>query len=203
MTENQPPPGNLPGNSPDDRQNNNERRRGWANETYGAPQAGRQQIPWGNAAPTGYGYAPQQSYPAPYPGGPYGQPPQNPRKPLWKRWWFWLLTVLLVIVLAFCTIVALLVYVDVQLRDEAADQCREKVLEHAKYPGGVVFQDEPEVDDYLITTNNRDNEIWTMGGDVDFPNGFGTPVRMKYVCFSEISDFEVINTEVLVTETRS
>ncbi len=121
------------------------------------------------------------------------------KRPLWKRWWIWAIAVIVALVAAFAVWVAIDV-VRINTLDAAAiEECTEAVGEQAKYPGGVTFVDEPSVSQDKIVTNNRGNEVITMGGRVDFPNGFGTPVRGSYMCMSEVSDNQVIQTRAIVS----
>ena len=130
-----------------------------------------------------------------------GQQPEQdkPKKPLWKRWWVWLIAVVLVALVAFSVSVFYEVNKVNNLDAEAAEQCREKVLEQAKYPGGVQFVDEPVVTEDGITVNDRGNDVLSMGGEVDFPNAFGTPTRGTYLCLTEVEGYEILKTKAIVT----
>lgn len=133
--------------------------------------------------------------PSPYPGadpsqhfGPQHMPPaESPRKPWYKRWWGILIIVILVLILAFAAWVGIAFSRFVQVEHEAQDQCSAEVISKAKYPGGVQFVDEPTYNPDTVEINARGREVWAMGGEVDFPNAFGTPVRAKYMCLSEVS----------------
>ena len=122
-----------------------------------------------------------------------------PKKPVWKRWWFWLIAIILILVIGFAIAVAVEVQKTKALDAEAVAQCKEQVLEYAKYPGGVEFVDEPVVTSDTITVNDRGNDVLSMGGEVDFPNGFGTPTRGTYICLTEVEGFEILQTKALVT----
>ena len=203
-TEDLTPTGNDPANPSDDRRASSRQQAAQENQAGENPETSGSHAAWSNTNPGNYPNGPREPYPTPYPGEPYGQPAQRlskPKKPLWKRWWFWLLAVLLTLVLLLGALSALGLHLESEQRDEAAEQCREKVLNRAKYPGGVVFQDEPEVQSDKTTDANGD-AVWKMAGYVDFPNGFGTPVRMWYTCTTELSNFEIVKTSARVEEDR-
>ena len=70
--------------------------------------------------------------------------------------------------------------------EDATNECRELIERKAKYPGAVSFPDGLEVtteDNWLA--NKR---TYSAGGDVDFANGFGVPVRGTYYCNVVIGD---------------
>ena len=138
---------------------------------------------------------PQGAMPTPLPQGAM----PAPKKPLWKRWWVWLIAIILILIIGFAIAVAVQVHKIKALDAEAVEQCKEQVLEHAKYPGGVVFVDEPVVTSDNITVNERGNDVLSMGGDVDFPNGFGTPTRGAYLCLTEVEGYEILKTKAMVT----
>lgn len=126
-------------------------------------------------------YRPAGALPPP----PRQQPEQDkPRKPWWKRWWAWVLIVLVTITLLALLLVVLDKWSIAKLsemnQEAATRQCEEDVTNKAKYPGGVQFVDPIKVS----TEDSVDADVLTYGasGDVDFPNGFGTPVRHLYTC---------------------
>ncbi|MBC3179403.1 hypothetical protein [Corynebacterium lujinxingii] len=136
-------------------------------------------------------------------GAPLPPPQQSQakvaKKPVWKRWWFWLIAI---IIIAFVTFLGSALYEASkinQLDAKVEEQCREKVIEQAKYPGGVQFVDEPVVKEEGITVNDRGNDVLSMGGKVDFPNAFGTPTRGTYVCLSEVDGYEILQTKAIVS----
>lgn len=111
-------------------------------------------------------------------------PDVQPRKPWWKKWWAWVLIILAAIALLALLLVALDKWSIAKLEEmngeTAARQCEEDVTDKAKYPGGVEFVDPIDIS----TGDSVDADVLTYGasGDVDFPNGFGTPVRHLYTC---------------------
>lgn len=116
----------------------------------------------------------------------FGQPPPagKPRKPWWKKWWVWLLIFVCAVIVIIGGLVALNRWSIAELEEmhseTATQQCEEDVSDKAKYPGGVQFVDPIEVS----TEDGVDADVLTYGasGDVDYPNGFGTPVRHLYTC---------------------
>ncbi|CAQ04528.1 hypothetical protein I6H52_08920 [Corynebacterium urealyticum] len=107
-----------------------------------------------------------------------------------------ILTAVLLALLALAVATALsLYYVKTKSDDldleRAKAACIEDVEKRAKYPGGVTFPDDgpkpATANDWLDSPRT-----YTAEGVVDFPNGFGTPVRMEYACTADIySDGEV------------
>lgn len=124
---------------------------------------------------------------------PTTQPPERPKKPWYKRWWVWVIIVIVTIVLA---IALLFVYMDSTEKSIAKQECVERVTAKAKYPGGVDFVqiDDPTYSDF------RQGAVYNMFGEVDFPNGFGTPVRHSFTCEIEMSFSDVLSTDVDVYE---
>ncbi|MDO5669112.1 MAG: hypothetical protein Q4G50_03830 [Corynebacterium sp.] len=74
--------------------------------------------------------------------------------------------------------------------DEA---CRESVTEWAKYPGGVSFPHELEYE------RVNDSSVWRSEGVVDFPNGWGTPVRQDFSCHVSMDGTDVVIPVAVVT----
>lgn len=132
----------------------------------------------------------------PPPHNPYMQ---SPKRPWYKKWWAWLLIVLGTLLLAAMLFVAFSVALTANTHQAAEEQCREEVINQAKYPGGVQFVDDPVIESDAIT-NDRGNTILALTGEADYPNGFGTPVRMKYVCFAESTGSEILQTSAIVSE---
>ena len=100
------------------------------------------------------------------------------RKPFYKRWWFILLTVLIVLALVFFGVVlyeAKRIAGDI---DASVDDCKEQVINRAKYPGSA------RIVDYDVEHSpvENSNHAVRVTGEADFPNGFGTPVRMTFEC---------------------
>lgn len=112
--------------------------------------------------------------------GPQAAPAQQKaRKPLWKRWWVWVIAVLLIAVAAFMAFVVVPAWEIADNIDKGVDMCKEQVTDRAKYPGGVEFVkiNVPEA------SNGFGQEyVMPVTGEVDFPNGFGTPVRKNFFC---------------------
>lgn len=78
----------------------------------------------------------------------------------------------------------------------ATEACEEKVLDWAKYPGGASF-----VEPIEVTTDQDRMEagrLFKAHGEVDFPNGFGTPVRGSYKCSVYLRNGLVENAEASV-----
>ena len=123
---------------------------------------------------------------------PYGASPST-KKPLWKKWWFWLITVLVILLIAFVGVFGFAFYVIEKEENNAVSACQDYVVGKAKYPGGVEF---PESDGEISTeTNELGNTLYTIKGEVDFPNGWGTPVRHSYHCAIQVDTLgEVLTT---------
>ena len=104
---------------------------------------------------------------------------------------------LLAVILAVTAVVSYLIASIVSDNNLAWQTCQEKVAERAKYPGGVEFAGLPEEEtEYL----DNDYFYYSAYGEVDFVNGFGTPVRHGYRCSVLIKDGEVSNHSALVFE---
>lgn len=120
---------------------------------------------------------------SPYPQQPLhpsAPAPGKPKKPLYKRWWFWVV-ILIVILALFAAAIWGILKVSEKEDDRAAlEECREKVIEHAKYPGGVSFPE--EIDIWSTDSITEIPRTYRAYGEVDFPNGWGTPVRQYYAC---------------------
>lgn len=114
------------------------------------------------------------------PAQPASPAPGKPKKPLYKRWWFWV-TIFLVVLALFAAAIWGILKVSEKEDDRAAlEECREKVIEHAKYPGGVSFPE--EIDIWSTDSITEIPRTYRAYGEVDFPNGYGTPVRQYYAC---------------------
>ncbi|MGV0411537.1 hypothetical protein [Corynebacterium marquesiae] len=119
---------------------------------------------------------------------PYSQQPtqpaapvqKKPKKPLYKRWWFWVAIFLVILALFAATIWGILKVSEKEDDRAALEECREKVIEHAKYPGGVSFPE--EIDIWSTDSITEIPRTYRAYGEVDFPNGWGTPVRQYYAC---------------------
>lgn len=119
---------------------------------------------------------------APYTGWVQPTPPPR-KKPLYKRAWFIVIAALAALAaLAVIALAAFSMWLDHQLEvveEGMIEACHEEVQNKAKYPGGVEFVETEvtkgeEVDDLDFRR--------VVHGFVDFPNGFGTPVRHGYIC---------------------
>lgn len=119
-------------------------------------------------------------------------PQQKTRKPLWKRWWVWVLTVLVSATAAFLALIVVPAWRTAGQIDAGVDICKEKVTDWAKYPGGVEFA---EVNIPEKISGIREEYIVEVEGKVDFPNGFGTPVRQEFSCTitADMNSVEVSN----------
>ena len=125
---------------------------------------------------------------APHAG--WAQPAPTPRKkPIYKRAWFIAIAVIAgLAVLALTAIAAFAIWMNRQLdvvEEGMIEACHEEVQNKAKYPGGVEFVETEvtkgeEVDDLDFRR--------VVHGFVDFPNGFGTPVRHGYICGVDFND---------------
>lgn len=111
--------------------------------------------------------------------------PQQPQpKPWWKKWWAWLLICGIILALLIGGLFLLDKWSRAELErmntEIAVKQCEDDVTDKAKYPGGVEFVEPIDI----TTKDDVDAEVLTYGanGEVDFPNGFGTPVRKSYTC---------------------
>lgn len=141
-----------------------------------------------------YNQPPQNNYPN-NPPHPYLQPA---KKPLYKRPMFWLIFVLTLILVFSVSIWAILKIAYSQDADLAAKTCQERVLDWAKHPGGASF---PEPIEMKTDQGITDIELtFTAEGEVDFPNGFGTPVRSEYTCEVVIDSGAVANSWAWVSE---
>lgn len=103
----------------------------------------------------------------------------KPHKPLWKRWWVYVLTVLVAATAAFLALIVLPAWRAAEHIDAGVDICKEKVTDWAKYPGGAEFA---EVNIPEKISGIHKEYIVEVEGKVDFPNGFGAPVRQEFSC---------------------
>ena len=127
------------------------------------------------------------------PNGPqagWAQPAPTPeKKPIYKRAWFIIVAAIAgLAVLAVIALAAFSMWLDHQLEMVEAgmiDACHEEVQKQAKYPGGVEF---------VETNVEKGGDVDELDlrravhGFVDFPNGFGTPVRHGYICGVDFND---------------
>lgn len=80
-----------------------------------------------------------------------------------------------------------------QLSEETAIQkCEQLVTADAKYPGGVQFLEPDKVWASYPEQEFTIQRVYHIDGEVDFPNGFGTPVRHSYTCEITVEDDKVI-----------
>jgi hypothetical protein len=107
-------------------------------------------------------------------------PSAHVEKPLVKRWWFWLLLVGSALVALIFFDLAILKISETEDTKAALDACREQVTSRAKYPGGVSFPEDIDIQSSDSITDSP--RRYYAFGHVDFPNGFGTPVREFYSC---------------------
>ena len=107
-------------------------------------------------------------------------PSANVKKSLLKRWWFWLLLIGAALVVFAAFIFSMLKISEAQDTEAALDKCREDVTSRAKYPGGVSFPEDIDIQSSDSITDSP--RRYYAFGHVDFPNGFGTPVREFYSC---------------------
>lgn len=83
---------------------------------------------------------------------------------------------------------------------EAITACHDATLDQAKFPGGAEFvrtnTEGPNAD------RNEGPNVIHVNGYVDFPNGFGAPVRHTYLCTTNTELFEdaVLRQGVIVME---
>ena len=117
------------------------------------------------------------------------------------------LKIVLLTLLALAVVAAIgLYYIKTKSDDldleRAKTACIEDVEKRAKYPGGVTF---PDNGPHPTTTNDwlENPRTYTAEGNVDFPNGFGTPVRMEYSCTADInSNGDVASSHAVVRKQR-
>ena len=127
------------------------------------------------------------------PNGPHAgwaQPAPAPKKkPIYKRVWFIIVAAIAgLAVLAVIALAAFSMWLDHQLEMVEAgmiDACHEEVQKQAKYPGGVEFVETEVVKGEGIDDLDLRRAVH---GFVDFPNGFGTPVRHGYICGVDFND---------------
>ena len=74
------------------------------------------------------------------------------------------------------------------LKEDVVRSCHADIEYQAKYPGGVEFV-RTDVDRAPNSTEEDDYRYY-VNGEVDFPNGFGTPVRHTYRCYADFRDFD-------------
>ncbi|GAB3692304.1 hypothetical protein [Corynebacterium nasicanis] len=106
-------------------------------------------------------------------------PLPRPRPTLASKGWIWALAVLLFAAICLGAMVAWAQHREGRIVAAATEACQESITEYAKYPGGVSFPHDME-----FTPGKTDREILTSEGTVDFPNGWGTPVRHDYTCLA-------------------
>ncbi len=122
--------------------------------------------------------------PTPYESNPYSAaaPAPAPQPQKKKRTWLKvLIAIFAVIVIAVVALFAWGWRTATAMETTAVETCKEDVLAHAKYPGGVTFVDDP-ADSFTVTDDEQGLRVYTLFGDVDFPNAFGTPNRGTYTC---------------------
>lgn len=120
----------------------------------------------------------------------WAQPAPAPgKKPIYTRVWFIIVAAIaglaMLAVVAF-TSFSFWLYDQLEVTEAGMiDACHEEVQKQAKYPGGVEF----------VETNVEKGEAVddldlrrVVHGFVDFPNGFGTPVRYGYICGVDFND---------------
>lgn len=137
-------------------------------------------------------------YPSPSLETPAPLPSANVEKPLLKRWWFWLLFIGAALVVFVAFIFSMLKISEAQDTEAALDKCREDVTRRAKYPGGVSFPEDIDIQSAdSITESPRTYHAF---GHVDFPNGFGTPIRELYSCNIVVDLGDIQDSTVRVTK---
>lgn len=104
--------------------------------------------------------------------------PQATKKPFYKRWWFIAIAIILALILITIGWVVLSAKKEADAINAAVDECKEQVINHAKYPGGAEIVDW----DVEILPKANSNRFINVTGEADFPNGFGTPVRIIWSC---------------------
>ena len=118
------------------------------------------------------------------------------KKPFYKRWWFITISVILALFLAFAAWVAIEIKHIRDVEAQMKEDCKEQVTERAKYPGGVKFVTvEMTQGEEVESTDLRR----MVHGWVDFPNGFGTPVRHSFFCGADynLEDFPEMSVKVI------
>lgn len=114
----------------------------------------------------------------------------NIKKPFWKKWWVWVGAVVLAIGLGIGGAALFVSSTEAQVAEE---KCRDAVSAKAKYPSGVEFIEFSEME--KIPTENN-NSRFSNFGEVDFPNGFGTPVRHTFICDITVFGADVVDSEI-------
>ena len=130
----------------------------------------------------------------------WAQPAPTPeKKPICKRVWFIIGAAIAgLAMLAVIALAAFSMWLDHQLEVAEAgmiDACHEEVQKKAKYPGGVEFVETK------VTKGEAVDELdlrRLVHGFVDFPNGFGTPVRHGYICGVNFNDSDNPTVDAIV-----
>lgn len=104
------------------------------------------------------------------------------KKPLYKRWWFITIAIILLLILAGAAWLLIHSKREADAINAAVEDCTQSVIDHAKYPGGAEIVN---YDVELLEKANANRGV-IVSGEADFPNGFGTPVRMEFSCPSII-----------------
>lgn len=122
--------------------------------------------------PGGYSILPPGGYPVPPPA------PPSSAKPFYKK--SWVLVVATIVAVVGASAAGIAVINEMTERAERAD-CADRVIAHAKYPGGAEISDMRKASKFL---DDDDTATYSHGyrGEADFPNGFGVPVRMYFFC---------------------
>lgn len=109
-------------------------------------------------------------------------PPQKSGKK-----WIWTLLLAVIVVVAVGGMVTWQQVRQGKILAAVDEACREAVTDWAKYPGGVSFPRELE-----FNRVEGDRDTWKSEGVVDFPNGWGTPVRQDFTCSVLLDGTEVL-----------
>lgn len=130
--------------------------------------------------PGNEGWAVAPSPPAYGPMPPHGMAPQRNKTtvPFYKK--SWVLVVATIVAVVGASAAGIAVINEMTERAERAD-CADRVIAHAKYPGGAEISDMRKASKFL---DDDDTATYSHGyrGEADFPNGFGVPVRMYFFC---------------------
>lgn len=135
---------------------------------------------------------------SPYSQQPEASLPHKAKKPLYKRWWFWVVMFLVILAFFAAAIWGILKVSEKEDDRAVLEECREKVIDHAKYPGGVNFPEEINIwsTDSIINLSRT----YRAYGEVDFPNGYGTPVRQYYACTIVVNTGDIEESTVEVNK---
>ncbi|WP_168164029.1 hypothetical protein [Corynebacterium sp. HMSC072A02] len=121
---------------------------------------------------------------------------ERPRTPLLHRWQFCAAIITAAVFFACISFYGWLKFNEKKDYEAAIEHCEKYVTFHAKYPGGVSFPEEIELGTSASITDST--RVYVGFGAVDFPNGWGTPVRHYYSCNITVKNGEIEDESVEV-----